>query len=80
MDRFSLGLKTAGLVAGLFGLMNIFARTLGGFISDRFVRTGGLRGRVRWLFYALFAEGIAWLFFSQMTLISLGLILKSWAG
>ena len=27
MDYFDLGLKTAGLVAGLFGLMNIFART-----------------------------------------------------
>ena len=40
MDYFDLGLKTAGLVAGLFGLMNIFARTLGGIIGDRFGRTG----------------------------------------
>ena len=29
-DRFSLDLATAGMVAGLFGLMNLFARTLGG--------------------------------------------------
>ena len=29
-DRFGLGIATAGLVAGLFGLMNLFARTLGG--------------------------------------------------
>ena len=48
-----------GLVAGLFGLMNIFARTTGGFISDRFVKKSGLRGRVKWLFIALFIEGIA---------------------
>ena len=27
-DYFDLGLKGAGIVAGLFGLMNIFARTL----------------------------------------------------
>ncbi len=73
MDYFSLGLKTAGLVAGLFGLMNIFARTLGGFISDRFVRKGGLKGRVRWLFIALFVEGIALLFFSQMRVIALAI-------
>ena len=29
-DRFGLGIASAGLVAGLFGLMNLFARTLGG--------------------------------------------------
>lgn len=73
MDNFDLGLKTAGLVAGLFGLMNIFARTLGGFISDKFVQKGGLRGRVRWLFIALFIEGIALLFFSQMRVLALAI-------
>src|SRR5579859_4681598 len=30
VDNFHLGLKEAGLIAGLFGLMNIFARALGG--------------------------------------------------
>ena len=73
MDYFDLGLKTAGLVAGLFGLMNIFARTLGGFISDRFVRKGGLKGRVHWLFIALFIEGIALLLFSQMRVLALAI-------
>ena len=73
MDHFDLGLKTAGLVAGLFGLMNIFARTTGGFISDKFVEKGGLRGRVRWLFIALFVEGIALVFFSQMRILALAI-------
>jgi len=73
MDRFDLGIKTAGLVAGLFGLMNIFARTLGGFISDRFVRKGGLKGRVHWLFIALLAEGFALIFFSQMKILTLAI-------
>lgn len=72
-DYFGLGLKTAGLVAGLFGLMNIFARTTGGFISDMFVKKGGLKGRVKWLFIALFVEGIALLFFSQMTVLALAI-------
>lgn len=65
-DYFELSIQTAGLAAGLFGLMNIFARTLGGFISDKFVRKGGLRGRVKWLFIALLVEGIALIVFSQM--------------
>jgi NNP family nitrate/nitrite transporter-like MFS transporter len=73
MDYFDLGLKTAGLVAGLFGLMNIFARTLGGFISDRFVEKFGLKGRVRWLFIALLIEGVALLFFSQMRVLALAI-------
>ncbi len=72
-DYFGLGLKTAGLVAGLFGLMNIFARTTGGFISDKFVKNGGLKGRVRWLFIALFVEGIALLVFSQMRILWLAI-------
>lgn len=70
MDYFGLGLTTAGLVAGLFGLMNVFARTMGGFISDQFVRTHGLKGRVRWLFVALLVEGFALMFFSQMKVLA----------
>ena len=73
MDEFDLGIKTAGLVAGLFGLMNIFARTTGGFISDRFVKKGGLKGRVKWLFIALIIEGIALIFFSQMKVLALAI-------
>ncbi len=73
MDSFGLGLTTAGLVAGLFGLMNVFARTLGGFVSDKFVQKHGLKGRVRWLFIALFIEGVALIFFSQMRVIALAI-------
>jgi NNP family nitrate/nitrite transporter-like MFS transporter len=65
-DRFELSLQTAGLIAGLFGLMNIFARTLGGMFSDKFAAAGGLSGRVRFLFLALFIEGIALVAFSMM--------------
>ncbi|MFT5289036.1 MAG: NNP family nitrate/nitrite transporter-like MFS transporter [Planctomycetota bacterium] len=66
IDYFGLGLATAGLVAGLFGLMNIFARTTGGIIGDKFGHTGGLKGRVRWLFIAILVEGIALMAFSRM--------------
>lgn len=69
-DYFQLSLGTAGLVAGLFGLMNVFARTLGGYVSDRFVARGGLRGRVKWLFLAVFAEGLALLAFSQTSVLA----------
>lgn len=72
-DKFDLTLATAGLIAGLFGLMNIFARTLGGVFSDLFAKQGGLKGRVRWLFLALVCEGIALVAFSQMHVLSLAI-------
>ena len=65
-DRFGLNVATAGLVASLFGLMNIFARSLGGIFSDKLNQQRGLKGRVQFLFACLFLEGIALMFFSQL--------------
>lgn len=65
-DKFKLDLATAGMIAGLFGAMCLFARTLGGFISDRLATKSGLRGRVLLLFAVLFLEGLALILFSQM--------------
>ena len=72
-DTFSLNLATAGLIAGLFGMMNLFARTLGGIFSDLFARNGGLKGRVRWLFIALLCEGIALTGFAQMQTLAVAI-------
>lgn len=65
-DYFGMDLATAGIVAGLFGIMNLFARSLGGIIGDRFGKKSGLSGRVRWLFLAVFMEGITLIVFSRM--------------
>ncbi len=60
-------LSIAGLLASFFGLMNIFARSLGGWVGDKCGKRWGLAGRVKWLFVALFCEGIALLTFSKAT-------------
>ncbi len=73
IDYFGLGLAAAGAMAASFGLMNIFARTLGGVSGDRFGSRWGLRGRVTWLFIALLCEGVALMFFSQMTALAMAL-------
>jgi NNP family nitrate/nitrite transporter-like MFS transporter len=65
-DYFGLSLVTAGMVAASFGLMNLFARTLGGVFGDNFASLWGLKGRATWLFIALFIEGLALMLFSQM--------------
>lgn len=69
-DRFTLNLETAGLIAGLMGMMNIFARTLGGWLSDRWGTRFGLGGRVQLLFAVLLAEGVALIAFSRLGVLA----------
>ncbi len=68
-DKFNLSLAQAGLIAGLFGSMNLFARALGGIASDRVGKKSGLRGRVWVLGAFLFLEGLGIILFSQTTLL-----------
>lgn len=72
-DHFGLGLKAAGLAAGSFGLMHLFARTLGGFISDKVGGRVGLKGRVTWLFAAILVEGVGLMLFSRMSTLAFAL-------
>lgn len=72
-DYFQLDIKTAGLIAGLFGLMNLFARSMGGFFGDKAGIKFGLKGRVWLMGGVLFFEGISLLFFSQMTWLPLAI-------
>ncbi len=68
-DYFHLALTAAGIVAGSFGMMNLFARALGGMVSDRFHQKWGLRGRAMLLGVTICAEGLALMLFSQMRLL-----------
>jgi len=67
VDNFHLGLKEAGLIAGLFGMMNIFARALGGIFGDMAGKRGGLKGRILILGIFLMCEGVGIILFSSMT-------------
>ena len=74
-DYFGLEVKTAGLIAGLFGLMSLFARTLGGVFSDMVAVKGGLTSRVRFMGIVLLLEGLALMLFSQMSILPLAVIM-----
>ena len=73
-DEFTVSLATAGIIASLFGLMNLFARTLGGAIGDRAGMRHGLKGRVSFLGMALVAEGIALVAFSRIDVLALAIV------
>jgi NNP family nitrate/nitrite transporter-like MFS transporter len=68
-DKFSLSLEAAGLIAASFGMMNLFARALGGIVSDKVGLTGGLNGRVLVLGCCMLLEGIGILVFANMEVL-----------
>jgi len=65
-DRFKLDLQSAGMAAGAFGLLALFARALGGILSDRVARAKGLDARTLLLFALMIGEGLGLLWFSSM--------------
>lgn len=70
VDYFDLGLKEAGLIAGLFGMMNIFARALGGIFGDKAGNKFGLKGRIFILGIFLLCEGLGIMLFSTMNVLT----------
>lgn len=61
-----LNQDTASLIASLFGLMNLFARALGGVYSDVLRKHLSLAGRLIAHFTCLICEGIMLIIFSQI--------------
>ncbi len=68
-ERFHLSLVQAGYAAGSFGLLALFARALGGILSDRVARRAGLSGRTWLLALLLLGEGIGLLAFSRADVV-----------
>ena len=64
-NHYHLSLKAAGLAVGAFGLLALFARAVGGLLSDRVAKTKGLDGRTQLLFALMLCEGVFLLVFSQ---------------
>jgi MFS transporter, NNP family, nitrate/nitrite transporter len=69
VDNFNLGLKEAGIIAGTFGMMNIFARALGGIFGDMAGKKFGINGRIIILGAFLLLEGVGIMIFSAMDVL-----------
>ncbi|WP_153799196.1 MFS transporter [Foetidibacter luteolus] len=74
VDTFKLSQSTAGLWAGVFGFMNIFARALGGIVSDKVGKRFGMRGKGLLLAGVLLLEGIGLLIFAQAGTLGVAII------
>jgi MFS transporter, NNP family, nitrate/nitrite transporter len=84
VDSFKLSQSSAGLWAGVFGFMNIFARALGGIFADKVGNKYGMRGKGLLLAAMLLLEGAGLLLFAQsgnlamavVSMLSFALFLK----
>lgn len=80
VDNFKLKLAAAGLVASSFGMMNIFARALGGIVSDKASLRWGLKGRTRLLGCTILCEGLALILFSRQHTLALAVATMMFTG
>lgn len=73
-DQFGASMIMAGAMASIFGMMNIFARALGGYISDKVGKSYGLRGKGLLLGALLVLEGIGISLFAQTQTLGLAIV------
>ncbi|CAB4048706.1 MFS transporter [Paraburkholderia phenoliruptrix] len=74
VDHFQLSLKEAGMAAGSFGLLALFARALGGWVSDRAAASRGLEVRSTLLCALIVGEGLGLLCFAHANSIAAALV------
>jgi MFS transporter, NNP family, nitrate/nitrite transporter len=74
VERFKLDLQAAGMAAGSFGLLALFARAVGGILSDRFARLRGLDARTLLLFLLMLGEGLGLLWFSTTNTATMAVV------
>ena len=69
-DSFHVTLGLAGFLASLIGMMNLFARALGGIAGDWAGSRWGLTGRSRLLGLTIFVEGLFMVLFSRLRVLA----------
>jgi len=74
VDHFGLSLKSAGLAAASFGLLALFARALGGWLSDKVALRGNLNTRATLLFVMMIGEGLGLIWFAHVNSVTLAIV------
>lgn len=74
-ESFGLTTESAAAIASIFGWMNLFARGLGGFTSDKFNAKMGMRGRLIWQTICLLIEAVMILIFAETKSLGLAIFI-----
>merc|ERR1719284_928327 len=72
-DEFGQNTEQAAAIASIFGWMNLFARGMGGFISDALNAKMGMRGRLLAQSVLLLGEGIMVLIFANTNTLGIAI-------
>jgi NNP family nitrate/nitrite transporter-like MFS transporter len=79
-DDYKATLIMAGLLASLFGWINIFARALGGIVSDKVGKRYGFNGKVSLLAVLLLLEGVGIMLFANAGGITMAIVMMFFFG
>ncbi len=74
VDNFGLDQGSAGMWAGAFGAMNIFARAMGGIFADKIGAKWGMKGKGWLLAIVIVLEGIGLMFFAMSGNLTMAII------
>ncbi|MFM7023395.1 MAG: NarK family nitrate/nitrite MFS transporter [Flavobacteriales bacterium] len=74
VDQFGLDQTSAGMWAGAFGAMNIFARAVGGIFADKIGAKWGMKGKGWLLAIVIILEGIGLVFFAMSGNLTMAII------
>jgi MFS transporter, NNP family, nitrate/nitrite transporter len=74
VDNYGLSQSSAGLWAGVFGAMNLFARALGGMAADKVGKRHGMKGKGVLLAFMLLLEGAGLVLFAQAGGLGLAIV------
>eukprot|EP00571_Detonula_confervacea_P016207 CAMPEP_0172296820 /NCGR_PEP_ID=MMETSP1058-20130122/12_1 /TAXON_ID=83371 /ORGANISM="Detonula confervacea, Strain CCMP 353" /LENGTH=514 /DNA_ID=CAMNT_0013005879 /DNA_START=68 /DNA_END=1612 /DNA_ORIENTATION=- len=74
-ETFELTTETSAAIASLFGWMNLFARGIGGYVSDKANGKMGMRGRLIWQTCCLLIEGVMVLIFTNTKSLGLAIFI-----
>jgi MFS transporter, NNP family, nitrate/nitrite transporter len=79
-DDYKASIIMAGLLASIFGWINIFARALGGIVSDKVGRKFGFNGKVSLLALLLLLEGTGIMLFANSGGLVMAIVLLFFFG
>ncbi len=80
MDSFGATLAVAGMAAGIFGWINLFARPMGGIVADKIGKVWGFDGKSLLLAVLLLLEGIGIIWFAKSGNLGMAIFMMFFFG